>query len=171
MAILKIKKDIHNQAELQRRKAELRARMDREFAEIQETMKLVREDFRPANVLKSAVNSLWKPKGGDSETGLITEAVGERIAGLRGPVRLLTSLLVRDPRIALILKAVGPVILGMAPKLVERAGEKIPRRKSVYGALRRRVAALRAKMHAQNTEPQADTPPESPEAKPILPNA
>lgn len=152
--ILKIKKDIHNQAELQRRKAELKAQMHREFTEIQETMKLVREDLRPVNVVKSAVNSfLGRDKqSANTNTDLISGDIGNRINNFQGPIRMITNVLVRDPKIAFLLKTVGPVILALAPKLAEKAGEALPHRSEIFSGLRRRVAGLRKRLRRKKKE-------------------
>jgi hypothetical protein len=152
--ILKIKKDIHSQAELQRRKAELKAQMDREFAEIQETMKLVREDLKPVNVVKSTLNAFLgrDNQAANANTDLVSEEIGRRIGNFQGPIRMITNVLVRDPKIAFLLKTVGPIILALAPKLAEKAGDAIPDRSELYSGLRRRIAGLRKRLSRKKTE-------------------
>ncbi|MEI6409233.1 MAG: hypothetical protein WCR52_07625 [Bacteroidota bacterium] len=152
--LLKIKKDIRSQAELQRRKAELKAQMDREFVEIQETMKLVREDLKPINVVKAALNSFLGRDNhqANANTDMISEEIGKRIGRFQGPIRIVTNVLVRDPKIAFMLKTVGPIILAMGPKLAEKAGDALPRRSEVYGNLRQRIAGLRKRLRRTKTK-------------------
>lgn len=162
MTIFKIKKDIHSQEELQRRKAKLKAQIDREFAEMQETMKLVREDLRPINVVKNAMNSFLgrDHQSANPNTDLISEDIGKRIGNIQGPIRMITNVLVRDPKIAFLLKTVGPVILALAPKLAEKAGDALPNRSEVYSGLQRRIAALRKRLRRKK---RTETPAESTE--------
>lgn len=161
MTILKIKQDVHNLAELQRRKAELKAKMAYETAELKDTLELVKDDLKPANFVKSAFFSLismdGKPKAKQAPALPANDHPIKRL-GRSLPVQLITNLLVRDPRLKLLLQYAAPVAMEIGPDLWEKASNSIPSRKSMVHSMRRRLANLRKRL------PNNDAPT-------ILPNA
>jgi predicted nuclease with TOPRIM domain len=58
MTILKTKADVDSLGELRRRKAELKAKLDAEQAEIKEVWHEVRSDLQPAHIIGRAVKSV-----------------------------------------------------------------------------------------------------------------
>lgn len=163
MTILKIKQDVHNLAELQRRKAELKAKMDQETAELKATLELVKDDLKPANFVKSAFFSLLgmdgKPKT-DNKPALPGSEHPIKRLGRSLPIQLITNLLVRDPRLKLLLQYAAPVAMEMGPDLWEKASNSNPSRKSMVHSMRQRLANLRKRL------PNNDTPTIHPNALP-----
>jgi len=149
MTILKIKQDVHNLAELQRRKAELKAKMDQETAELKGTLELVKEDLKPANFVKSAFFSLigldGKPKTDNTPALPGSEHPIKRL-GRNLPIQLITILLIRDPRLKLLLQYATPVAMEVGPDLWEKASNSIPSRESMVHSMRHRLANLRQRL-------------------------
>jgi len=137
-----------NLAELQRKKAELAVQIERQRGEIKMTVLEIREEIEPANLLKNAVSGALgfsKKKPGEATTGL---------GNMSKPLSFIVDLLVKDPRLSLVLKLVSPLALKYLPQLVKAksAGttEKVPdkpMKAKVYGRLRRGITSLREKLH------------------------
>lgn len=141
-----LKKDINNLAELQRRKAELKAKLALEKAEIIKTVQLVREDMRPANLVKNAVTSFLGLDDLKEET-----TGGGKIAGaLRMPLSILTDVLIGNRRLNFLVKSLTPVALDVAPKLVQKAGSMLPEPAAVYGKMRSGINRLRKRLHKKS---------------------
>jgi len=113
MKILTTKADVDNLSELRQRKAELKARITAEQAEIRETWQTVRTDFEPSRLVGTMAKSLLgisdKPATTADQTAL------SMASDLQGPLKIATSLFVRDPRIALLLKFVAPLAVAYWP--------------------------------------------------------
>ncbi|MEO6039612.1 MAG: hypothetical protein ABIQ93_14455 [Saprospiraceae bacterium] len=132
--------DVDNLAELRRRKAALKERLEMERSELQATVKELRENLTPATIARQVVGSFFQ---GDQPAG-----EGKKgLAGVnwQGPLRLATSLLVRDPRASFLLYNVTPFVLRTAPKIWRKASDALPTREKVFGNLRLRVRRLRAR--------------------------
>lgn len=138
-----------NLAELQRRKAELAVQIERQRGEIKMTVLEIREEIEPANLLKNAVSGALgfskKKPGETSSTGL---------GNMSKPLSFIVDLLVKDPRLSLVLKLVSPLALKYLPQLVKakNAGAAVkvpdkPMKAKVYGRLRRGISSLRNKLH------------------------
>ncbi len=147
MTILKTKADVDNLSELRKRKADLKAKLDAEQAEIKEVWQEVRSDLQPKHIIGNAVKSMLglpdKP-----ETAADEAALGWA-SQLKGPLQLASNLFVRDPRVALLLK-VAPLTVAYLPGLARKAKEIAPDKKDFLGLLRRGVAGLRKKLKRKN---------------------
>jgi hypothetical protein len=164
MTILKIKQDVHNLAELQRRKAELKAKIDQETTELKATLELVKEDLKPANFVKSAFFSLIGMDGKNKTEQAPASPGNEhpiKRLGRSLPVQLITNLLIRDPRLKLLLQYAAPVAIEMGPDLWEKASNSIPSRKSMVHSMRQRLAKLRNRLpHNDHPNTLPDNLPE-----------
>ena len=154
MKILTTKADVDNLSELRQRKAELKARITAEQAEIRETWQTVRTDFEPSRLVGTVAKSLLgfsdKP-GTAADQGALGMA-----AGLQGPIKVATDLFVRDPRIALLLKFVAPLAVAYWPHIIRRAKKLTPTKTKMYGSLRKGVAGLRKQLKRKKSDtPQA----------------
>lgn len=102
-----------NQDQLQRRKAELKAKIDQQRNELKSTILGIREEMEPATVLRKAVRGALgfqqnKPTKG--KPGLLSR--------LPAPILFLSSLLIKDPRWALGLKLISPFVHNYRPKFL-----------------------------------------------------
>jgi len=138
-----------NLAELQRKKAELAVQIERQRGEIKMTVLEIREEIEPANLLKNAVSGALgfsKKKPGEATT--------TGLGNMSKPLSFIVDLLVKDPRLSLVLKLVSPLALKYLPQLVKAksAGTAVkvpekPMKAKVYGRLRRGISSLRDKLH------------------------
>jgi ABC-type multidrug transport system fused ATPase/permease subunit len=143
-------------AELQERKAELEAKMAQQSAEIKATLLEIRAEIEPANLLKNAVSGFFKPSNG---VGSGTSA--SRSTQLMGPLAILADLLVKDSRLALLLKLIAPVLINLLPVLGKSKAETSdennlparPFKAKVYGELRRNVSNIRKQLHKKEVNP------------------
>lgn len=144
MTILKTTADVDTLGELLRRKAALKAKVDAEQEELKEVWQEVRGDLQPKKIVGRAINSMLglsdKPDDGAGE-----EALGFA-SRLKGPLRLAADLLVRDPRVAMLLKVVTPLTLAYLPGLTQKVKSMPPVKRGLIGVLRRGVAGLRKKI-------------------------
>lgn len=127
-------------AELRRRKAVLKARLQTERAELQATVQELRENLTPATIARQVVGSFFKRDEKEN-----TENKSLTAVNWQGPLRLVTSVLVRDPRASFLLNNVAPFAWKMAPKVWEKAKASLPSRANVFGSLRLRVRKLRSR--------------------------
>ncbi|HAD14088.1 MAG TPA: hypothetical protein DCF33_16820 [Saprospirales bacterium] len=146
---------MNNLALLQARKAELAAKLALQREEIKQTLLEAKTALEPVNLLKQAVKGAFPQSGGD-----------ERGAGsgvLSKGISILLDLLVKDPRLSVILKLVTPVALKYLP--IGRAKEETPEvvekelekalEPNFYGRLRQGVTSLRAKLKHKEDVPQS----------------
>ena len=140
--------DADNLAELRRRKAVLKARLETERSELQTTVQELREHWTPATIARQVLGSFF-----DSDQAEGTDKKGP-LAGInwQGPLRLATSVLVRDPRASFLLNNFAPFALRMAPKIWQRASKSLPSKTKVFGTLRLRVRKLRARFREVQDE-------------------
>jgi len=135
--------------------------MDQELVEIKETLALVKEDLKPGNMVKSAFYSLIgadepKKKPEDAEDHPV------RRFGRMIPVQLLANLLVRDPRLKVLLHYLAPVAVDVAPNVWDQAEKHLPSRESMLERFRKWRGMLRKK--TPQLPPSSDlSSPENPE--------
>ena len=140
MNILMTKTHVDNLKELRRRKAELKTRLEAEQAEIRTDWQELRTELRPSKLMANFAQSLLGTSDQAGASGFT--------AGLQGPLRLATDLLVGNTRARVILKIVTPLVLTYLPKLAQKA-KSITLDKSkakVYGTLRKGIAGLRSQL-------------------------
>ncbi|HRI59888.1 MAG TPA: hypothetical protein PK228_09195 [Saprospiraceae bacterium] len=153
MNILKTKTHVDNLNELRQRKAELKARLDTEQAEIRADWQELRSELRPSKLMANFAQSLLNPpdQAGAGASGFASS--------LQGPLRMATDLLIGDTRSRVLLKIVTPLVLTYLPKLAQKVkGISLDKSKAkVYGTLRKGVAGLRS----QFTRKKRDAPQET----------
>lgn len=154
---------------LQRRKAELEAQMEQQRADLKKTFLEIREEIEPSKLLKKAVSGAFNftgTKPGDPETGPVKR--------IPGPIAFLVDVLVKDPRLAIGLKLLTPVVLKYWPKFerskktetvettepVAETPEPVvekPAKVKFYGRLREGISSLRGKLHKTEKAPDSST--------------
>ncbi len=151
--------------QLQQRKAVLKAKIEQQRIELQNTFLEVREEIEPSFLLKKAIHGLFKPpkdKGVDASSNFF-----ERFPL---PIAFLVDLFVKNKAIATLLKMFAPAAIRIIPNLIkEHAGTDesddpgtTPSTKSmVYGSLRQAVSAMRMQLKRSDKTP--DLTPETPE--------
>lgn len=151
MTILKTKADVDSLQQLQQRKALLKTQIAVEETEIREIWQEVRHDLQPGEIVGQAVRSAL---GFHNKPGTPADEKAFGLASnLSGPLRLVADTLVRDPRLALLLKVVAPLGLAYLPQLARKAGALAPGKKDVFGILRKSVAGLRQRLK-KNDQPE-----------------
>ena len=155
MNILKTKTHVDNLNELRKRKAELKARLETEQADLKAEWQELRAEMRPGKLMASFAQSLLgsPEKGATGSSGLPST--------LSGPLQMATDLLVGNARARVLLKIVTPLVLTYIPNLVQKAkGITLDNSKAkVYGTLRKGIAGLRGqlKRKKEDAPPQTDT--------------
>ncbi len=139
--------DVDSAATLRRRITDLKMRMAGERTELKATVHGLRDNFTPGTIARQVVGSLL---GTDKPA----DALKNGLTGLAWqlPLRLLTNVLIRDPRAAFVLKYVVPIALPLAPKIWKKANESLPTRVKIYGMLRKRVSRLRTRFREIDEE-------------------
>ncbi|MBL7807400.1 MAG: hypothetical protein JNN28_06290 [Saprospiraceae bacterium] len=143
-----------NLAKLQQRKAELAAKLELQRVEIKQTLLEVKTEVEPSNLLKKAVKGVFSKggeKGGSVNSGTLAQGVS-----------FLLDLLVRDPRLSVVLKLVTPMALKLLPlgAKQEENPEKVEKdlekalKPNFYGKLRQGVSALRGKLKNKEEAPE-----------------
>ncbi len=132
--------EVDNATKLRRRIVELKARINVERSELQATMHELRDQLTPGTIARQVIGSFLTPDRP-------ANALKDELTGLAWqlPLRLLTNVLVRDPRAAFLIKNVAPVAIHYAPQIWEKASASLPARAQVYSMLRKRVIKLRAR--------------------------
>jgi|GEM_PF-866950 len=160
---------MNNQEKLQRRKAELAAQIEQQRLELKSTFIEIRQEIEPANLLKKAVSgalgfSKNTPEG--AKTGFFSR--------MPAPVSFLVDVLVRDPKWAIGLKLLTPLVLKYWPNRDESkvpVSEETPAeapsvslKTKVYGKLLSGISSLRAQLRKAEKSPEKplETPPETP---------
>lgn len=147
-----------NLADLQRRKAELKAQIEQQRNDLKQTFLEIRTEIEPANLLKKAVSGVFgfsKNKPGEEKSNLTGR--------LPAPVTFLLDLLVRDSRLAFLLKLFAPVALKYLPKSEkpkERTSDKPPPKSAkskIYSQIRRSVSGLRSQLRKAETAPEKNS--------------
>lgn len=144
MTILKTKADVDSLIQLRQRKAALKAKITTEETEIKAIWQDVRSDLEPGELVGQAIKSaMGFGRKKESPTDEAAMGIANR---LTGPLRLVTDVLVRDPRLALLLKLATPLSVAYLPKLARKAKESLPSKYNVLGLLRKGVAGLRKQL-------------------------
>jgi hypothetical protein len=144
---------MNNLEKLHQRKAELSAKLDLQRAEIKETLLEIRAEVEPANLLKKAVKGVFSPSEGkvSATSGVLTQGVS-----------FLLDLLVKDPRLSVVLKLLTPMALKYLPQgtppeeKVEKDLEKALK-PNFYGKLRQGVSSLRTKLKTRDTSTDTES--------------
>lgn len=132
--------------ELRRRKAALKAKLEQQQKDLKATFGEIRDEVEPTNLLKKAVSGAFGlSKTKDGETGKLTE-----------PLAFLTDLLIKDPRLAFLIKTVAPMAMNFLPKKAaekskdfdkkEEGQTEKPIKTRILGQIRRGVSALRTQL-------------------------
>jgi len=143
MTILKTKADVDTLGELLGRKAALKAKLDAEQEELKEVWQEVRGDLQPRKIVGRAINSML---GLSEKPDDVDGAALGFASRLKGPLRIATDLLVRDPRVAMLLKVATPLTLAYLPGLTRKAKSLPTVKKGLIGFLRKGVTGLRKKL-------------------------
>jgi len=145
-------------SKLQRRKADLKAQIEQERNDLKETFQVVRHEIEPANLLKKAVSGALgfsKKKQGDPSTTVLGQ--------MPAPIAFLVDVLVKDPKWALGLKLITPVVLKYFPRSSKpqapASGEvhEVKVKTSLLGKLRSGISTLRGKLKKQESTPETAT--------------
>lgn len=160
---------MHNLEELQRRKAALKAKIELQRSEIKKTFLEVREEIEPANLLKKAVQGLFRTSKAKSN-----ELLPGQTETLSPTMSFLADLLIKDPRIAMVVKLLAPLAWKMFPKgsKAKKAAEtpetpeepvELPVKAKVYGSLRQSVSTLRKRLRKKKENTATVVEPETTE--------
>ncbi len=138
--------DVDSATKLRRRIMELKAHIEGESTELQTAVQQWRDQFTPGTIARQVVDAFLDKNRPD--------ALKDELAGLAWqlPLRLLTNVLVRDPRAAFLLKYVAPIAIPLAPKIWNKASKSLPSRVKVYGMLRKRVIKMRARFRVEEED-------------------
>lgn len=148
-------------AELQRRKAETAAKIEQQRDELKKTVLEIKEEIQPDKLLRKAVSGAFgfsKNKSG----------VAGEMSGLPRPVSLILDVLVRDPKWALGLKLITPVVLEYWPKLTRvfkkpavavdpNAEAPKPVKAKIFAGLRKGISNLRGYIKKKEKAPETMT--------------
>lgn len=145
MNILLSREKIDSLEELRQRRAELKASIDQQRAELEQTVTELRRELRPARIVRSIAADFFKPDKPDAtEDGKSGFA-----SNMKFPLQLASDILIRDPRIAIALRVVTPLVVKYLPELASlasRARDAVPGRAELLSALRNNVSKLRKKL-------------------------
>ncbi len=159
---------MNNLDKLQRRKAALAAQIEQQRLDLKNTFIEIRQEIEPGNLLKKAVSGALgfsKNKSEDPKTGILGR--------MPAPISFLVDVLVKDPKWAIGLKLLTPVVLKYWPN---RDKSKVPVsdekpveapnvsfKTKAYGKLRNGISSLRAQLRKTEKPPEKplETPPET----------
>jgi len=143
-----------NISQLQHRKAALAAQIEQQRADLKQTFREIREEIEPANLLKKAVSGAlgFSPKKpGEPDSGILGR--------LSTPISFLVGMIVKDPKWALGLKLLTPVVLKFWRRPEMKQGHELGGKATgvsvktkIYGKLRSGVSSLRAKLRKPKKE-------------------
>jgi hypothetical protein len=153
MTMLKTKTDVGNLRELRARKAQLKAQMEAEQAELQAAWQEARANLEPVKIAGDVAQSLLG----------IGNSKGAANA-LQTPLHLATDLLIGSARTRLLVKLLAPLALNYLPQLAQKAKDfSINKTKpKVYGTLRKGVAGLRDQLRRRKKAPESPAEPDTP---------
>ncbi|MDO8367323.1 MAG: hypothetical protein Q7T20_11025 [Saprospiraceae bacterium] len=145
-------------SQLQRRKAELETQIEQQRVDLKNTFVEFRKEIEPGNLLKKAVTGALgfsKSKPGEENTNVLSR--------LPAPISFLVDVLVRDPKWALGLKLLTPVVLKFVPSLGRPKGPALPAlgegpikaslKTKIYSKLRNGISGLRVKLKRSDKGP------------------
>ena len=150
-------------AELQRRKAETAAKIEQQRNDLKKTVLEIKEEIQPDKLLRKAISGAFgfsKNKSG----------VAGEMSGLPRPVSMLMDVLVRDPKWALGLKLLTPVVIEYWPKLTRvfkkpaaatdpNAEAPKPVKAKIFAGLRKGISNLRGYLKKKEKTPEPITIP------------
>lgn len=170
---------MNNLAELQRRKAALKDKIEQQRSGLNDTFVELRKEIDPGTLLKKAVTGAL-----GFSTTTSTDGQPDILGKLPPALNFLASLFIKDPKWALVLKWLAPAVMKylrrstkeksapvqelspdqppmkgilegelMEDALLEEANEK-PVKAKVYGQLRRGVSSLRGALHKEDKAPE-----------------
>lgn len=156
-------------AQIQAKKAALATKIEQQQQEIRHTLLELRAELEPLNMLKNALGGMLPAS---AETSKQSGASGVLNKGLP----FVLDLLVRDPRVSILLKSLAPLAIRYWTKRKEAAAEKAlqapeaetddaseanePRRQ-VLSRMREGVSSLRKKLKKPKTESDQSELPEN----------
>ncbi len=146
MNIFISREKIDSLEELRQRRAELKAQIDQQRDELENTVSELRRDFRPARLIRTIAADFFKP---DTPSGTKDDEKSGFASNMKFPLQLATDLFARDPRVAIALRVVTPLVLKYLPELASLAGrarDAVPGRAELLSALRNNVSKLRKKL-------------------------
>jgi hypothetical protein len=144
MNILLSREKIDSLEELRQRQNELKRRIDDQRTELEHTVTQLRQELRPARLVRHIAADLFKPNKPATPNGAKPD-----FSGVAFPLQLAGDLLARDPRVAVALRVVTPLVLRYLPELAELAGKArnaVPSRAELLSALRNNISKLRKKI-------------------------
>ena len=145
MNIFISREKIDSLEELRQRRAELKAVIDQQRDELENTVVELRREFRPARLIRNIAADFFKP---DTD-GTKEDEKSNYASNMKFPIQLASDLFVRDPRIAIALRVVTPLVVKLLPELASLAGrarDAVPGRAELLSALRNNVSKLRKKL-------------------------
>lgn len=150
---------VDNLEQLRQRKAALKTRMDVERTELMATYQALRAEMEPAKLVTNVARSLLgiKEKATDKTSGITDFATR-----FSGPMKVVADLLVREPRIRLLVKYIAPLIITYLPQVARKARDITPEKAEIYGFLRQGVTGLRKKFHKKRTAAEETAVEEEP---------
>ena len=153
MNILRTKTHVDNLRELRQRKAELKARLDAEQAELREDWRELRAELRPNQIIAKFTQSLL---GTSDQTQAGSTGLA---ASLQGPLRLASDMLIGNTRTRLLLNLLTPLVLTYLPRLTQKVrGISLDKSKAkMYGTLRKGIAGLRSQLKRKKTDAPTET--------------
>ncbi len=114
MTIFRTKADVDNLVELRRRRAVLAARIKTQREELNSTLKDIREDLKPAQLIKNTLDAFSRP----IDSGILG-AFLQNPAGLRLVTNFaITTLIRNNTKGVRLLRAVAPAVIQALPGVV-----------------------------------------------------
>lgn len=155
MNIFISREKIDSLEELRQRRVELKAQIDQQRDELENTISELRREFRPARIIRNIATDFFKP----DNDGTKEDEKSSFASNMKFPLQLAGDLFVRDPRVAIALRVVTPLVLKFLPELASLAGkarDAVPGRAELLSALRNNVSKLRKKLPSKKHK-TADT--------------
>lgn len=145
MNIFISREKIDSLEELRQRRAELKDQIETQRDELENTVSELRRDFRPAKIIRNIAADFFNPDTPSSKD----DGKSGFADSIKFPLQLATNLLVRDPRIAIALRVVTPLVLKYLPELggmADKVRSSVPGKAQLLSALRNNVSKLRKKI-------------------------
>ena len=112
---------------------------------MEHTVTELRREFRPARIVRNIAADFLKPDVPATDSVVKSSFA----SNLKFPLQLASDILVRDPRIAIALRVVTPLVVKYLPELASLAGrarDAVPGRAELLSTLRNNVSKLRKKL-------------------------
>lgn len=150
-----------NLEKLKVQKATLQAQIELQKTEMQATLREIRSDLEPANLLENTLMRVFKIKPNRAADG--DGRTAGNFGSFAAPLFLLAEVFVRDPRLRFLVKWIAPFALGFLQKKGRSGGDSAappPRptnfKKEFYARLRQSMATMRQGLKKVKTEPPPD---------------